>query len=111
MTKLERGLKHLRELWRFLVVRGSRSAGFRTCCIADFQSAGHRKHLACTTIWTVRRLEALRYSRFGNLRYFACGFPLSALCVSINLWGAHSTNASVISLPPHPRLLLNAEGV
>ena len=40
-----------------------------TCCIADFQSAGHRKHPGRKNIRTVRRLEALRYSRLGNLRY------------------------------------------
>src|SRR6266536_20966 len=47
------------------------SAGFPTCCIADFQSAGRRKHQARKSIRTVCRLEALRHSRLGNLRYGA----------------------------------------
>src|SRR5206468_6634640 len=38
-------------------------------CIADFQSAGRRAHRARGKIRTIRRLEALRYSRLGNLRY------------------------------------------
>src|SRR5258706_10437022 len=40
------------------------------------QSAGRRKHVARGSIRTARRLEALRYSRLGNLRYFVCRFAV-----------------------------------
>src|SRR6266567_1765532 len=42
-------------------------------CIADFQSAARLKHQAYPNILAASRLEALRYSRLGNLRYFAAG--------------------------------------
>jgi hypothetical protein len=58
--------------------------------ITDFQSAGRRKHLNRWEIRPVRRLEALRYSRLGNLRYSVnrpclARFARSELGVSLKL--------------------------
>jgi hypothetical protein len=48
------------------------SADFQVCHIADFQSAERRRVQARENVRDVRRLEALRYGRLGNLRYGGC---------------------------------------
>ena len=48
--------------------RRRRSAGFPTCCIAGFQPAERPPGPNAANSFT-RRLEALRYSRLGSLRY------------------------------------------
>ena len=47
--------------------RLGRSAGFQTCCIADFQIGGGVRRGA------VGGFGNPRYSRLGSLRYFGCG--------------------------------------
>ena len=49
--------------------RRRRSAGFPTCCIAGFQPAERPPGPNAANSSTIRRLEALRYSRLGSLRY------------------------------------------
>src|SRR5439155_13205596 len=48
-----------------------RSAGFRTCCIAGFQTRRRPNCRCAQSIFKLCRLGSRRYSRFGNLRY-AC---------------------------------------
>jgi hypothetical protein len=51
------------------VQRPERSAGFQTCCVADFQVGAALTAQTRSERRGVCRLEALRYNRFGNLRY------------------------------------------
>jgi hypothetical protein len=52
------------------------SAGFQTCCIADFPVG--RTSGSCAS----SGFGNPRYSRLGSLRYFGCGFAAPSLCVS-----------------------------
>ena len=62
---------------------GLRSAGFQTCCVADFQvgrTNGSR---------TGSGFGNPRHSRLGSPRYFGCGFAPLRLCVNpIFVWFA-----------------------
>ena len=51
------------------VVAANRAADFPVCGIADFQIGGAWKVPRTQAARTVRRLEALRHSRLGSLRY------------------------------------------
>jgi hypothetical protein len=52
---------------------GLRSAGFQTCCVADFPVGGTSGSCASSGLGNPR------YSRLGSLRYFGCGY--AALCL------------------------------
>ena len=67
--------------------RRRRSAGFPTCCIAGFQPAERPPGPNAANSSTIRRLEALRYSRLGSLRYgmalrLISEFGLKTLCLT-----------------------------
>ena len=46
-----------------------RTADFPVCCVADFQIGGASSILRTLANRTARRLEAVRHSRLGSLRY------------------------------------------
>ena len=66
------------------------SAGFQTCCIADFEVGSPLECSGSRDIWSACRFGNPRYSRFGNLRY---GFALPRDKSTFSLHSDLSSNA------------------
>ena len=101
-----------RQRWRrtgFTLIAGAiksggagscRTADFPVCCVADFQIGGAALIRGSLANRTARRLEALRHSRLGSLRYHSRSpHPLTAALVRVPSCSPPSWDLAVLPTP------------